>query len=296
MSNFRKSNGKTERVKLKSSKKAQTKTNQPAPKEQTKVNKNNKNLLAFNKSLDDKGKLIIDYLKVCSNCKNKFVTENRYANTCCDECQSDNKIRNGERFVFYTPNKNITNSFNIYEYPRRNQKTPLMPKQPELSGNNFSWVLWEAVYDIELEIILCENGFCNIKGDFRKLCEIYKNHIQQDIQFLFFDIAGFILNVMPDYSFETDTTIKLTFTELYRCKKCIDNDIRFLSDQEIIDLEARKREERAQEIEEQKYLEELEQIELEQALSFSNTFANIFKPVKNGKFKHKSLYDTDFFD
>ncbi|MCU0352089.1 MAG: hypothetical protein MUF43_14875 [Flavobacterium sp.] len=242
MSNFRKSNGNTERVKLKTAKVAQTKTSQPAPKEQTKVNKNNKNLLAFNKSLDDKGKLIIDYLKVCSNCKNKFVTENRYANTCCDECQTDNKIRNGERFVFYTPNKNITSNFNIYEYPRRNQKTPLMPKQPDLESiRKFTVELYENVYDLNVLVTIADNGFCNVEIEPRKLYEIYKQQYERDYQFFCFESEYFELLVNLDYSYETRPA--LSYPELRNWKNCVKNGQRFFSNQELKRIDEERRQE-----------------------------------------------------
>lgn len=80
----------------------------------------NTNLIAFNRANG-----ITLYLKECTNCKKKYATENREARTCSDHCAHDNKTRGSERYVWQADPKDIASSFDIENYPRRNEiRTP----------------------------------------------------------------------------------------------------------------------------------------------------------------------------
>jgi hypothetical protein len=83
---------------------------------------NNINLLAFKRIKGNGEQPTTTYfLKACTNCSNKFVTENRESETCSDDCQSDNRIRGGGRHAVESNPADIANDFDLEEYPRRNE-------------------------------------------------------------------------------------------------------------------------------------------------------------------------------
>jgi hypothetical protein len=114
------------------------KTTQPTTNDQPTTPKaprpENQNLKAFKRVKDfETGKEITLFLKVCTNCKNEFVTHKRDTQTCKDECQKDNKIRGGGRHIFYTKRKDVENDFNLAMHHERSTNTE---KIFDITGQN----------------------------------------------------------------------------------------------------------------------------------------------------------------
>lgn len=152
---------KTSKRKVLRSAKANTGTSTKTANATSTKNKKNKNLIAFKKVLNE-GKLDIHFLKSCSNCKRKFVTQNREAETCTDECLQDNRIRGGEKFVFYPPSNQIESNFDLHKYPKRNQKSILTGLQKQLNGETFTFELFHEELNKTLPITFDYNGKCKI--------------------------------------------------------------------------------------------------------------------------------------
>ena len=97
-------------------------TQQPENGKEKTTKANNLNLIAFKRIKGNAEQNATTYfLKACSNCNSKFATENRENETCSDECQNDNRIRGGGRFLTETNPSDIANSFDLEEYPKRNE-------------------------------------------------------------------------------------------------------------------------------------------------------------------------------
>lgn len=82
----------------------------------------NINLYAFQRiKANGEQPAVVYFLKSCSNCNKKFVTEYRESETCSDDCQASNRIRGGGRYLVEIDSANIADNFNLEEYPRRNE-------------------------------------------------------------------------------------------------------------------------------------------------------------------------------
>lgn len=86
--------------------------------------KANQNVIAF-RTFQKNHKTEVEYLKVCSNCKTEFRTENKKVQTCCDTCQQSNKIRGYGQHEFYRTK--IADDFNPEKYLKRNENHKKQP-------------------------------------------------------------------------------------------------------------------------------------------------------------------------